>query len=115
MEDFKPRMMDPLTDAVILIDRAVDCMQTVFAAKDIMIELAQQLNPCIAIHDPSKQEEAVVLANDALRILISRLAKIETARAMLEELKETVEGDFKRRVADNLQNRKLTLYGVNVS
>lgn len=54
-------------------------------------------------------------ANKALRVLYSNLAKIENSISTLEALRDMIEGDFKRRVADNLLERPITLYGVNVS
>ena len=116
MDEFKPRMMDELTDGVTIVTRATGCMLSVNQCNEILARIKERLtgnNSKIMLTD---QPDVVVYSADAvLRILIDELAELETVRSNIDELIETLEGDYKRRIADRLQKRNLILYGVSVS
>ena len=116
MDEFKPRMMDELTDGVTIVTRATGCMLSINESRDILDRITESLakysHGMDLISDP---DQTVFNADALLRSMIKELAQLETVRANIDELIETLEGDYKRRIADRLQKRNLILYGVSVS
>ena len=116
MDEFKPRMMDALTDGVTIVTRATDCMQSVYQCNEALARIKERLTGNNSKMTLTDQPDVVVYsANVVLRILIDELAELKTVRSNLDELINTLEGDYKRRIADRLQKRNLILYGVSVS
>ena len=116
MDEFKPRMMDELTDGVIIVTRATGCILSVNQCNEILARIKERLTGYNSKTMLTDQPDVVVYSADAvLRILFDELAELETVRSNIDELIETLEGDYKRRIADRLQKRNLILYGVSVS
>ena len=116
MDEFKPRMVDELTDGVTIVTRATGCMQSVDQCNEILARIKERLTGNSSKMMLVDQPDVVVCSADAvLRILITDLAELETVRSNMDALIDTLEGDYKRRIADRLQKRNLILYGVSVS
>ena len=116
MDEFKPRMMDELTDGVIIVTRATGCMQSIDQCRNILDRIAESLtgnsSKMMLTHDP---DVVICSADTVLRMLTADLAELETVRGNIDALIDTIEGEYKRRIADRLQKRNLILYGVSVS
>lgn len=116
LDDYKPHMMDELTDGVIIVTRATGCMLSVYQCNEILAQIKERLAGNNSKMTLTDQPDVVVCSADAvLRILIDELADLETVRSNIDELIKTIEGDYERRIADRLQKRNLILYGVSVS
>ena len=115
MDEFRPRLNDDLTSAVQIITRAADCMDIVTQAQMILGQISADMTPCKQPLQEKDPEKILAIANAGLLVLINNTIKLEIVRAMIEDLQKTLEGDFKRRIADRILDRKLTLYGVDVS
>jgi hypothetical protein len=116
MDEFHPRMMDELTDAVTIVTRATGCLQTVNQCKNILATIHDSLTGNSTKMMLDREPDVTVCAADTvLRVLVSDLAELETVRDNLDELIRLLEKDHERRIADRLQGRNLILYGVSVS
>ena len=115
LDNYKPHMMDELTDAVVLTTRAINCLQTVGTCRNTLDRIMDSLNENGAKMMLGKPDEMVSAADTVLRILITDMAELESVRAQIEALYHTLERDSERRIADRLQKRNLILYGISVS
>lgn len=116
LDDYRPRMMDELTDGVTIVTRATGCMLSVYQCNEILARIKERLAGNNSKMRLTDQPDAVVYSADAvLRILIDELAELGTVRSSLDELIKMLEGDYERRIADRLQKRNLILYGISVS
>ena len=101
MDEFRPRMMDELTDGVTIVTRATSCMQSIDQCRNILDRIAESLTGNSSKMMLADQPDVVVCSADTvLRTLIADLAELATVRDNLNDLIETIEGDYKRRIAD---------------
>ena len=66
MDEFSPRMMDELTDSVIIVTRAIGCMLSVNQCNEILARIKERLtgnNSKIMLTD---QPDVVVCSADAV-------------------------------------------------